>query len=236
MDYTLAFGGISSADFGAWITGQGAYNAPARRYMSVDVPGRNGSLTIKGEPIFEDLTVVYPAFIPRNFTQNMAGLRAALAQFSGKQRLADSFHPDEFYMAEFVEALEVEPAPGAVAGAFEIRFKRDPRRFLLTGEQTTTLNATGTINNPTKFNSRPLLRIYGTGTVKIGNNTITITGSDTYIDIDCEMMEAYKGGTNKNQFVSFSQNDFPVLKPGNNNIVLGGSVTSVEITPRWWTI
>ena len=80
------------------------------------------------------------------------------------------------------------------------------------------------------------MRIYGTGTVRIGDNIITITGSDTYIDIDCELMEAYKGGTNKNQFVSFSQNDFPVLKPGNNNIVLGGSVTSVEITPRWWTI
>lgn len=236
MDYTFAFGGISSADFGAWITGKGAYNAPARKYESVNVPGRNGSLTIKGDPVFEDITVVYPAFIPRNFAQNMAGLRAALTKFSGKQRLADSFHPNEFYLAEFVEALEVNPAPDAVAGAFEIKFKRDPRRFLLSGEQTTTLTTSGTITNPTEFASAPLLRVYGNGSVGIGDNTLTISGAGSYTIIDCEMMEAYQGTASRNENVTFSQNDFPKLIPGVNNITLGSGITQVRITPRWWSV
>ena len=44
-----------------------------------------------------------------------------------------------------------------------------------------------TVYNPTLFDARPLLRIYSTGQVIIGDVTVTVTDCDEYTDIDCEL-------------------------------------------------
>lgn len=92
-----------------------------------------------------------------------------------------------------------------------------------------------TIENPTLFDSQPLLRVYGEGTLGINSQSVTITQADEYTDIDCEMMDCFKGTENKNLFVQFTDFNFPVFKPGTNNISLSG-ITKVEITPRWWMV
>ena len=93
-----------------------------------------------------------------------------------------------------------------------------------------------TITNPTLFDSQPLLRVYGVGALGIGSQTVTITQADVYTDIDCEMMDAFKGTANKNPYVQLTDHNFPVFKPGVNNISLGTGITKVEITPRWWIV
>ena len=90
--------------------------------------------------------------------------------------------------------------------------------------------------NPTLYESKPTIRVYGNGTVTINGNTITIASGQSYIDIDSEAQDCYTGNTNKNDKVSFSEHKFPTLKPGVNSISYTGSVTSVEITPRWWIL
>ena len=94
------------------------------------------------------------------------------------------------------------------------------------------------MNNPTIFESRPLIRAYGSpGTIDINGTTITIASTGgTYTDIDCDMMDCFEGSTNLNDKVTFSSYDFPVLSPGENAVTPGGSITSVEITPRWWRV
>lgn len=236
MNDYFTFGGVNSSDYGIWLSGEGTFNAPERRYISVEVPGRNGNLTLKEDPVFSDILHFYPAFIARSFSSNLEGFRNAIARFSGKQRLTDTYHPNEFYKAEFVDALDASVVPLAVAGNFEIRFRRDPRRFLTSGETKLTFTASGTITNPTRFKCMPLLRIYGNGSVGVGSNTITLSGAGTYTDIDCEMMEAYQGSASRNANVTFSQNNFPTLSPGSNGISLGSGITKVEVTPRWWII
>lgn len=91
------------------------------------------------------------------------------------------------------------------------------------------------ITNPTLFDAKPLLRVYGTGTLGIASSTITISSADVYTDIDCELMDCYKGSANKNAYVSFSSNDFPVLKPGSTGFTFSG-ITQVDITPRWFSV
>ena len=98
-----------------------------------------------------------------------------------------------------------------------------------------TFTSNGSIENPTEFESKPLLRVYGTGTLGIGSQSITISQADVYTDIDCEMMDCFKGTANKNANVSFSDYNFPTLMPGTNGISLTG-ITKVEITPRWWIL
>jgi phage-related protein len=97
------------------------------------------------------------------------------------------------------------------------------------------LTASGTINNPTLFDAQPLIRVYGTGSITVNGVTITISEADGYTDIDCELMECYKGNVLKNYAVSLDSTDFPVLSAGDNAISMSG-VTSAIITPRWWTI
>ena len=100
---------------------------------------------------------------------------------------------------------------------------------------------TSPLYNPTEFDAKPLIKVVGTGTLRVGDTTVTITGTaGQTIYIDCETMEIYKlvDGTPQSaaSLVSFSGNDFPVLEAGSNTVGLGTGITSVTIIPRWWII
>lgn len=227
--------GVDSRSFGVYISGQGTFSAPRREYNMVPIPGRNGDL-VGNEKRFGNLEMRYPAFIYTNFKQNIRDFRNFLLSLIGYQKLIDTYHPDEFRMALYEGEFEPEVEPKNDAGQFDIVFNCKPQRFLLTGETVTTLTANGTITNPTRFASQPLLRVYGTGQLGVNSDTITISEADVYTDIDCEMMDCFKGTTNRNSKVSFSGNNFPTFRSGSNSISLGTGITMVEITPRWWRI
>lgn len=92
-------------------------------------------------------------------------------------------------------------------------------------------------NNPSLFNSKPLIRVYGVGTFRVNDITVTIASHDKpYIDIDCELQECFYEGENMNEYVSFSGNDFPELQPGDNYMLLASGITKLEVTPRWWIL
>ena len=227
--------GVDSRDFGVYISGQGTFSASRREYNMVPIPGRNGEL-VGNEKRFENLELTYPAFIYTNFDQNIREFRNFLLSLVGYHNLIDTYHPDEFrkvvYEGEFNPNVESKND----AGQFDIVFNCKPQRYLLTGETVTTLTASGSITNPNRFDAQPLLRVYGAGQLGVNGDTITISQADVYTDIDCEMMDCFKGTANRNRYVSFSSYNFPVLVPGVNNISLGSGITKVEITPRWWRI
>ena len=227
--------GVDSRDFGVYISGQGTFNASGRDYNIIPVPGRNGDL-VGPEKRFQNGTLVYPAFIYANFKQNIADFRNFLLSLVGYHDLIDSYHPTEIRKVLFEGPFEADVEPKNDAGKFDIEFNCKPQRFLASGNQVTTLTADGSITNPTRFDARPLLRVYGTGTLGIGSQSVTITQADVYTDIDCEMMDCFKGTANKNLYVQFTDHNIPVFVPGVNNISLGTGITKVEITPRWWIV
>lgn len=224
----------NSTTFGVYISGQGTFKAPARSLNMLSIPGKDGDLIGFGSRL-ENGTLTYPAFIYANFDSNIAALRAFLQSMDGYKKLVDTYHPNEYRMVYYSGPFEPSVENNNKVGSFDITFGCKPQRYLTSGDTVRTFTAAGTINNPTRFNAKPLIRVYGTGTVGIGSQTITISQADSYTDIDCEMMECFKGAVSKNQYVSFSGYDFPELKPGNNGVTLSG-VTRVEITPRWWTV
>lgn len=231
----LVFDGGDSRDFGVYISGQGTFSSPVRSYDIRSVPGRNGDL-VGSEKRLENMEITYPAFIYRNFRENLRAFRGFLLSHVGYFRLEDTYHPDEYRMALYAGGMDPDVLNRNQAGQFEITFNVKPQRFLKMGEREVTLSATGDIYNPTAFDARPLLRIYGAGEVGIGSDTITISSADVYTDIDCDIMECFKGTANRNAYVSLSGNDFPTLKPGQNNISLGSGISRVVITPRWWEV
>ncbi len=224
----------ASTAFGVYISGQGTFKAPARSLNMLEVPGRDGDLIGFGTRL-ENVSMTYPAFIYADFNSNIEALRAFLLSLDGYHKLTDTYHPNEYRMVCYSGPFEPDVENNNKVGSFDITFNCKPQRFLVSGDTVSTFTAAGTISNPTKFNAKPFIRVYGTGTVGIGSQSITISQADGYTDIDCAMMDCFKGTVSKNQFVSFSGNDFPVIKPGNNGVTLSG-VTKVEITPRWWTV
>lgn len=235
FEHYITFAGKNSRDYGVWISGGGTFNAPARDIELISVPGRNGDLTLDNGR-YENITVTYPAFISRRFAANVAGIREFLSAQVGYKRLEDTYHPDEFRLAMYSGGFEVETAPRNLAGTFELKFNCKPQRFLKVGEETVTFAGNGNIYNPTLYPAKPLIRAYGTGTFTINGITVQIKAANQYTDIDCELMDAFKGSTNCNSNIVLNANgDFPVIAPGLNAVSKSG-ITSLQITPRWWRL
>ncbi|WP_407385051.1 hypothetical protein [Ruminococcus sp.] len=193
----LTYDGVDSSDFGVFISGEGVFDAPARRGEMISIPGRNGSLFMD-EGVFENITVEYPAFIGTGYEElfrtKLGDLRSALSSRGNYKRLTDTYHPDEFRLGVFREGLEVDPQHITRAGGFTMKFDCKPQRFLISGEDPVIFTANGSITNPTLFESSPLIKVTGNGTVAIGENgkyRFIISGNTGTIWIDSEIMEAY---------------------------------------------
>lgn len=230
----INFDNTDLRNYGLYISGSNVFNAPERAYDVITIPGRNGAL-LGSERRLDNIEVSYPAFIYSDLKNNIAGLRSFLLSRVGYKRLIDTYHPSEYRLGYYAGGLDAEMTAKLDAGQFDLTFNCKPQRFLLSGDTPVTLTASGTVTNPTLFDAQPLIRVYGTGSITVNGVTITISEADGYTDIDCELMEAYKGSVLKNYAISLDSTDFPVLSSGNNTITLNG-VTSATITPRWWTL
>ena len=231
----LIYKGMPSKDFGVYLNGNETFNGAERDITTIEVPGRNGNLTIDNGR-FKNITITYHAFIFENFSDNTEAYRNLLLSTSGYNKLEDTFHPEEYRMARFSGGFIAEPKKTLEVGGFDIVFDCMPQRFLKSGDNPIELTASGSIRNPHLMEARPLIRVYGVGTVTVGNVPITVTANESYIDIDCETESAYCGSTNLNGNIVLSDGKFWRLSPGYIDVVLGTGVTKVIIYPKWWLL
>lgn len=233
----LTFAGKSSHDFGVMISGEALFNSPVRKYTEETIAGRNGTLIID-DGSFENIEVKYPSYIVTDMPQRIRDFANYMGSFKGYQRLEDTYAPDVYRLAQYRGGLEVESS-GYMnrQGKFDIVFNCKPQRFLKSGEQPITFTANGKLFNRTQFESCPHLRVYGNGagTVAVGHYTVNISSIDEYVDIDCELMDAYKGSVNCNSNVSFNADVF-ALPVGENGVTFSGNITRVIITPRTYIL
>lgn len=230
----LSINGTPLADI--YVDASLAFNKPVKDVETFRVPGRSGDLVIDNKT-FQNVMISYPCFIFKGFPGKFDTLVNYLGSLEGYQRIECSNDSTHFRLG--VPVVPQMPSVKRINqdGYFDLAFNCKPQRFLTSGETVVTKNASGTITNPTSFASQPLLRIYGTGTFTINGVAITVAShGQSYVDVDCEMMDCYNGATSLNQYVSFSGNDFPTLAPGSNSFTFGTGITQVRITPRWWEL
>lgn len=174
---SLKFDGEDSLDYGVHITGESVYNAPERDVEMIQVPGRNGEYALD-HGRFNNIEVSYPAGMgemsQEEFASKLSAFRNALASKKGYYRLEDDYHLDEYRMGIYKSGLEVSPVQYGRAGEFDLVFNCKPQRFLKSGEQRTELTESGAINNPTPFDSQPLLELTGYGTLEVNGSTIEL--------------------------------------------------------------
>ena len=174
------FDGIDSKGFGVYISGAGVYNAPERDIEEIEIPGRNGAYMLdRGR--FHNITVTYPAGLfgtdGDEFAAGIRRLRNALASRRGYCKLIDEYNPLEYRMAVYRGGLEADPAAingENKAAQFEIQFECKPQRFRIDGDQPVKMTDGGTIDNPTLFEAKPLLKADGYGGIGINGETVRI--------------------------------------------------------------
>ena len=228
------FDGISSTDFELFINGNKTFDAPSADISSVTVPGKSGDL-LRFNDRYENVTVSYDSFIMDNMRMNLRNLRSFLLSRTSYCRLEDTYHPDEFRMACYSGGLSAAVDFENTLGQFTLNFNCKPQRYLKSGESVIVGTGTVTVNNPSYFPSKPLIRIYGNGTLTIGNAQITVSNNaNTYVDIDCELMDAYTGSLNRNADIVTNVNGYITIGPGRGTVSKTSGISRFEVTPRWF--
>ena len=176
----FTFDGVDSLDYNIGITGSAVYNAPTRDVEMISIPGRDGEYALD-HGRFNNIEITYPAGMydtaQTDFATRISELRNQLASRVGYKRLEDEYNPDEYRMAIYKSGLEVSPVQYSRAGQFDIIFDCKPQRFLKSGETATSYSRNSTINNPTLFDSHPLLQFNASGsdgTISLGSQTLTV--------------------------------------------------------------
>lgn len=248
MSGEFTFNGISSASFGLLVSNISNFGAPSRVVEKVQVPYRNGALLID-TGTYTNYTVSYEVALIHDAVVNTRELAAWLLAPQGYCELTDSYNAGETRYAAYYGDLNYTMAHLNRYGRATISFDCKPQRYLVSGQTTIIFSTDGSIDNDTLFVAKPLIKVNGIGTCYIGDYEITLApgsfapqGFD-HAYIDCETMQCYYMRSlpgsgmrmyNANDLVALPQG-FPVLAPGSTDIDLD-SVTSVEITPRWWRL
>ena len=234
----IVWGGEPSSDYGMVIGEAPAFDKPIRRTEVFNVPGRNGSILFQNGS-FDDVTRTYKVWVGEN-TNNLAdrvnALTAWLYSKTGYTRLEDNFEPDVYRLAYYSGSNNVSNELMQY-GETDLTFTCRPERFYKNAESPIAVVNGDKLVNTTKFASKPLIKITAAGTVILSINGVSITATVTdYLYIDCERMNAYRlTSENKNDKISGA---FPNIVPGTNavSISVTGTLTGVEITPRYYTI
>ncbi len=75
--HNIYFNGKAGKDCNLFVSGEATFDAPEKEVERVSIPGRNGDILIS-QSRYKNVTVRYPAFIPRGLKANAHALRAWL--------------------------------------------------------------------------------------------------------------------------------------------------------------
>ena len=160
----------------------------------------------------------------------------AIAFFDSEGEVVFGNEPDKYYRYSILEQIDFERLIRFRTAKVKMHvqpFKYDAvdRVFEAVGQKSVTLRNRGNVA------SRPTVTVYGSGTVELSVNAVTVLTLaivDGYITIDAEEMNAYNGDTLMNRHVSGDYSDL-TLNVGENVISCSGDVTEIKVEDysRW---
>lgn len=233
--YHFYLDGESSLDYGIYLQNPLSFSKPSRRYSTITIPGRNGTLHID-ENTFEDVTCQAKCFVLQTGAENAVGDATEWLMSGGIRRLETPEDPDVFRMCRVTEGYDTDVRLN-ILGVFDAVITCQPERWLKSGEDELEIESGATLFNLWR-ESKPLIIAIcsGAGDITLNDRTVSIAEYTGEIWIDCDIQNAYSDTENKNNLITVSNGEFPVLESGENVITFSGGVTAVKIIPRWWTL
>ncbi len=234
----LNFKDHSSLEFGLLITEKGSFNGAQRDITYTSVAGRSGDL-ITDNGRYKNIKAKYKLSLlnatEREFAELAHQIKGWLLAESGYFRLWDSYDSKYYRLASFSEEVNLEQELRDL-GTLSLTFNCKPFKYSFEGQNTVIMSSAGSLYNAEFFPSLPYIKVVGSGTVTLYINgaSVLLSNIDGYIELDSEIMNAYKGTTAANDKMTAAA--FPVFSPGNNAISWTGNVTRLEIVPRWCSL
>lgn len=230
----LMFKEHSSLEYGLLITEKGSYKGAQRDITYTSIPGRSGDLmTDNGR--YKNVKIPYKLALLNttawDFDELARLIRGWLLAEQGYFPLWDSYDGKYYRLASYTNEVDIEQELRSV-GKLSLSFNCKPFKYSFEGQRTVEMTAAGTLYNAEQYESKPYIKVVGSGTITlaINSSSVTLSSVDEYIELDSEMLNAYKGTAAANNQMS---GDFPVFAPGDNTISWVGNVTRLEIVPRW---
>ena len=202
---------------------------PEERLKQITIPGRSGDLTeTEGENVYNSYIQTVPISI-----EGAANIQAAETWLRGAGKVTFDSQSTLEQEARIYGSIQLDKrSRNRDRWRGNIQFYCNPVKRSRT-ESTVTVTTSGTsLSNPGDMTAYPLIKITGSGlvTVSAGGNTITIPECQSGWIIDSENEWILSGTTPQEKACS---GKFPILKVGSNTVTFTGSITKLEITPRF---
>ncbi len=228
----------SSLDFGLVIAQKNSYIGAQRDVTYTSVPGRDGDLIIDNGR-YKNTNVKYKLSLinrkPYNFGDLSRLIKVWLLAEQGYFKLWDLYDERYFRLASYSNEANIEQELKQV-GTLSLTFNAKPFKYSFEGQKPVIIDKPQALYNAEAFPSKPYIKITGSGdiTLNINNDKFDFKGVDEFIEIDSEIMNAFKGTEPQNG--KMSADGFPALYSGDNNISWSGDVERLEIIPRWCSL
>ena len=202
---------------------------PEERVNHVTIPGRMGELTqVEGEDIFSSYIQSLEVTV-----QGKVNVPEAEAWLKGGGLVTFDTQPGLQQRARVINAVTFQRhSRNADFYTGDVQFYCDPVKSLINEADINVTSSGATLTNPGTLKAFPLLEITGSGAVSItiDGKTLIIPNLTSGWVADCENKWILDDGVP--QFGAW-QGEFPEIPVGESTISFTGSITKIEITPRW---
>ncbi len=231
--------GVNSEDVKTIIQSRPLIEAPLRKVTRTSSYGVDGDIPFD-EGAYENTEMELLILVDGDDVINDRITIYDLLDGKGKYKeFIPYFDPDKVYRVMLMEKVKFEN--NYMYGqkqAATVKFTIKPYKYLVNNEPITIVGSTGSVFNPTKYIAQPTIKVTGVGPV-----TITVNGVDfnikevpNTITLNSERYIAYQedvtGLLTPMNHLIYSK-EYPIFKPGTNDISISGSVTELYIEPRW---
>ena len=202
---------------------------------SIDVEGRNGSLTVK-QGYYQDRIIELNFMLKRGNNESIEDFYIKIDAIqewllSGAKDLIIYLKPSKVLKAKNIVLSDMTPnnvffLEFTATATCEPFFYASDENVITITENNASLRYTGTAPGELK------LKIYGTGDIQltIGSTTVQIKDVVDSVTLDSKLLLCLDTDRN-NKSIDMIGN-FPLLTQGNNTISWIGTVTKIEILPR----
>ena len=228
--------GECSKEYGIQLQEPIVFPKPSRRYETIDIAGRNGSLHIT-QDAFESVSTTAKMFIiGANNPERVAMATQWLLGKRGARRLELPEEPEVYHTVHILDGYDAENRINLI-GVFNVSLTAAPECRFKSGDVPIIFKNGGKIRN-LYMPAKPLIEVTGSGdgTISVGGTTVSILKQTEKLFIDCDLQIAYNISMTPKNANIYTPSGFPELRTGDTMVAWSGGVTGVKITPRWWRL
>jgi len=237
---SFILGGINSEDYKMVIQNRPELYTPKRKVEFQNISGMSGLMPFD-EMAYDNTSMELVCFVSETAEYSESDQRENVYNMfdtGSYKEFRPYFDPTKIYRVHPDSPPSFETRYFYDGGqVFKVGLTVKPYKHYI-DQPLITITTPGTVTNPHRIESRPIIKIFGTGnvTLTVNGQAFQIQNIVEHISLETELMMAYNelpGGVIDNENDKILTKVYPFLKKGANTISWSGTVSKIEIEPRW---